>query len=724
MSFRIFENAKILILLACAYSPTATPRDFMSMSLEELLDVEISSSSFFSLPANKSPGSSWLFTHEEINNSPITHLKDIFEFYTPAIAVSPAGFSGATLGVRGIGVSDNSKTMFMVDGQNINQRSLYGYQAGMQSVLFGDINYLEVVNGPGAILHGSGAINNMINIIPKNGAEFSGLHSNAQYGVKDELLKLDIEYGHSYGANKNYFLYAGVAHADGFKPESFLEQGEPGSPILDPSIDTQRPVFEIPLHYRFAGYFNHDDLEFQTQLQRIRTSFNKASGVNDADVWRGYWQTYWVSRIKYNWQLNDNRYVQFTAPFEFYDHGLILNSTESKKGGRESHHGLQAIFHQDSIDHKFAIGTGLDRRNFDAQKQYFEKDKLLLEESLNGDLVETKFFLEDIWLINDQWTVSLGLRYDDVNYGDFYEPETMTDIFPDDLSATTKRVATSYQINQRQTIKASYQEGFRYPDVSYFLTLGIANAALNNASLEPLPDLKEETVKSYEITYLHKPKDTPLNWDINFYYNIHENTLSWVRYTEAQLGTARYNTALSAIGFGPGSYANAPGKFKAYGSELKLDWQPDDDLTIRTSYAFSRPSDIPSALNTTLTLVNESGDDWASYPEHLFKLAANWDYSDKLHINLTTYYSPSVDVCVSNCATPTDSVLFHEKDRIRFNSRIDYTVSKQARLSFIIKNIFENNGPPVGFESREGPGREGGLGDDSQMIYVNLDWEY
>jgi len=372
-----------------------------------------------------------------------------------------------------------------------------------------------------------------------------------------------------------------------------------------------------------------------------------------------------------------------------------------------------------------AFGGGIGYRDFDAQKQYFEGHKDLLEESLTGNLLEAELFVEHIWSINQDWTLSLGLRYDMVNYSNFYEPEKQVTIYPDNLSGLTKRIATAYQINNRQTIKASYQEGFRYPDSAYFLYLGLANYGLNKAGLEPLPDLKEETLKSYEINYMHEMEQMPMNWNLSFYYNIHEGTLDWQRYSREMLGDERYDAAKEAIGWGPGSYTNADGQFKGYGLDIVGQWQSDDDkLSIRGSYGYSKPKDVKEAVNGMLQLVNESGDHWASYPEHLFKLAINQHLSSKLGINLTFYYAPQVDVCISNCSQPDayelQAIEFHKQDRFRFNTRLNYTLNKHVDLSLTIQNMFANDGPPVGVESRQGTGREGGLGDDSRMIYVGL----
>ena len=708
------------VLLACCLvisnNPEASEKDIFSLTLEELTNVKIRSSSFFDQTANQSTGSSWVFTHQELDNSPIVFLKDIFEFYTPAIAVGFSSFTGAALGVRGIAVSDNDKTLFMMNGQNLNQVSLYGYQAGMQSTLLGDIDYVEVVNGPGAILYGSGAINNIINVLPKNGHDYQGLYSSIEYGVTDKLKKVEQGYGYSYGEHRDFYLYAGVAQADGFKPDSYLEQGDSAPAPVDPD----RKVYEIPDNYRVAGYFTHDALEFQTQFQRVSRSFNKSAGVALAGVWRGHWQTYWASRLKYNWQMNAQRHVEFSIPLEFYDHGVQLNSSEGKKGGRESHTGVKSIFYQESAEQKLAVGASFAYRTFDAQKQYFESDKQLLEESLTGNLHKYGLFGENVWHLSPDWNVSLGLRYDNVDYGSFYEPEAMVNIYPEDLSAITKRLATDYQLSRHQTIKAAYQEGFRYPDVSYFLTFGVANDALNKASLAPLPDLKEETVNSYEISYLQSTLDYSASWELNLYYNIHENTLSWVDYTEAMLGTARYNVAKAAIGFGPGAYANADGKFKAYGTEIAGNWHPREKTSIRGSYAYSHPLDVPDSTNSIMNLVNESGK-WANYPEHIFKLAINWGITERTHLNLTAYYSPQVDICVSDCGPPdTASESFHKQDRFRLNTLVKYKISSDTDVSLIVQNILEDNGPPVGYDTRAGTASEGGLGDDSRRIYLSL----
>jgi outer membrane receptor protein involved in Fe transport len=325
---------------------------------------------------------------------------------------------------------------------------------------------------------------------------------------------------------------------------------------------------------------------------------------------------------------------------------------------------------------------------------------------MEGKLNELEIFAEDIWALNDSTSLLFGVRYDHVNYGSFIEPESGNNIVitPKDLSATSFRLALTNQINDKQTFKVSYREGFRYPDVAYYLYLGLSNDGLENAGLEKLPDLQEETIKSFEINYLHELSNLSMNWEFNIYYNIHEGTFDWKDYTEEELGTARYNVAKNSIGFGPGSFANASDTFVAYGFEILNRWQPNQTTSVRASYAYSRPSGFNRDASNNLNFVNESGDHWASYPEHLFKLSYDQGFMKKFAFNLTTYYASNVNICLENCSVPTAAAKFHSKDRIRVNSKLQYHLTDITTIALTVQNLFKNDGPAVGYESRSGTG--------------------
>jgi len=693
------------------------------MSLKQLMQIKIQSSTFFDRTAAQSPGSSWVFTQKELVNSPIEYVKDIFEFYAPATTVSQQTFTGSSTGVRGIATDNNAKTIFMYDGQSLNQKTHYGYQAGLQSTLFGDIERVEIIHGPGAMLHGSGAINGIINVIPKNGKDYAGFHSKLNYGTKEKLKKAELGYGASYGENKYFYIYGGIAEAGGFAPDSFLELDEPYTNPTDPNINRNHHTYVLKDNYRVAAYLTHDNWNLQSQFQRVFRSRNQKESISNNNFFSAHWQTMFASRLKYTTKFQTKSTFEISMPIEFFDFGVTSNSPNGDKAGSENHIALKAIMkHELGTEHKLAYGVGVGRRNFQPLKQYFESDRQLPEESLDGSLSEVEIFAEDIWDISDSLSILFGVRYDHVNYSTFTEPETgnFNTISPKNLSATTYRLALSKEINEKQTFKVSYQEGFRYPDVAYYLTHGLANNELEARNLEKLIDLKPETVKSYEINYLHELAEIPMTWELNLYYNIHEGTLDFKNYSVEELGQERYDAARAGIGFGPGAFSNAQGKFNAYGFEILNRWQPSKKISIRSSYGYSRPSSFDRAANDNLFIVNETDSEWASYPEHLFKLAYDQEFYTRFTLNVTTYYASSTNICVSNCAVSTATVRFHQQDRIRVNSKIQYHFDKKTTFAFTVQNLFKDDGPPVGRTSIDGLGKESGLGDDARRFYLSV----
>ena len=173
---------KFLLITACltVYPPAFTlaqpsPRSDTTQELLLYYDVEeLYSVSFFKTEARKAPGYSYVITGEQIEQSPSRTLNDVIAMRIPGMTTGGHERHGPLIGTRGIFIDNNAKTMVMLDGQQINQRAHFGYTSGLLSPLLGDLRQVEVILGPGAILHGSGALNGFINLIPNNGQENPG----------------------------------------------------------------------------------------------------------------------------------------------------------------------------------------------------------------------------------------------------------------------------------------------------------------------------------------------------------------------------------------------------------------------------------------------------------------------------------------------------------------------------------------------------------------------
>ncbi len=172
----IFIHLFFLVPLSALSADKAA--ELSSLSLSELMNVKVTSSLFFDISWKKTPGHVFVINADDIENSANRTLEDIMMMKIPGILTGRGVRQGTGVGVRGLMIDNNAKTLVMLDGQNLNQRTHDGYMVGHISSLLGDIKSIEFMNGPGIIVHGSGAINGFINMLPKNGRDNKCIFAN------------------------------------------------------------------------------------------------------------------------------------------------------------------------------------------------------------------------------------------------------------------------------------------------------------------------------------------------------------------------------------------------------------------------------------------------------------------------------------------------------------------------------------------------------------------
>ncbi len=120
-----------------------------------------------------------LISGTEINNMGARDLIDVLQL-VPGFNFGVDVDNVVGLGIRGIQAHEGKVSVF-VDGINLTEHR-YGNTPFGNHFPVHEIDHIEVIRGPGSIMHGNFAEMGVINIITKRGKELNGVKINTQYG--------------------------------------------------------------------------------------------------------------------------------------------------------------------------------------------------------------------------------------------------------------------------------------------------------------------------------------------------------------------------------------------------------------------------------------------------------------------------------------------------------------------------------------------------------------
>ena len=676
----------------------------------------VMSTGFFKMDAKKAPGTVLSVSETDIENSPIRDLRDLVDQRVPSGVMSGHENHGSIYGTRGILIDNSAKTPLLLDGQNITQRAHFGPSAEFALPLLGDIKSVEITQGPCAIVHGSGAIDGFINLVPKNGENSPGLLTKAEYGVREHLYKAETGYGMKYGDNKNLYLYGGWVTAEGFHPKAdygFFNSNQPAGQWSYDQANQRTTLSQgfLP-SYKLASYWTHDNASVNALYQVTRQSMDSYARPQTADM--ATWNQYKLAlRPRYTFDFGEKNSLVVTASGEAQDYFTQASNTElslaqesdyshpPRAGGSETHLQGDVLYKSTTFDmQSIAVGALFGQRAFRNQKLFFSSPKPGDDdESLNAKWDESAVYAEDIIQPTEKFTASLGARFDSVDYHYVWSPKAASrpPTKPASQSHTSPRVALSYALTPDDTIKASYQQGFRTADVTYWRWWLAFDQIQTNAGLKGLPDLKPETVDSYELNYRKELSEKKYAFDTSIYYNEYKNALLWHGFSSGDgfLSPAGLAANNAAAGWPGGSFLNTHGVFASVGGELAAEIKATSNIKGRASYAYSRPEGIGAAEAASGWTTANHRHRWLSFPTHIVKLSITGDWLDKkLTTEVNGQYYDAVSGANSEVTTPPVDV--YGTPRFIVNASVRYAFTKSLSVRLIGENLGSNAVPPVG----------------------------
>ena len=166
------------ILIATTLPPVARAGEFDALSLEDLLDVNLTVASRKALTSRESPGIVTLLTREEMLEAGARDLLDALRLVPGfSFGVDVEGVVG--LGIRGLWAHEGKVALF-IDGHEMNE-ALYA------CLMFGNhypvemIEKIEIIRGPGSVTYGGTAELAVIQVTTRSGAGLAGWQAGASW---------------------------------------------------------------------------------------------------------------------------------------------------------------------------------------------------------------------------------------------------------------------------------------------------------------------------------------------------------------------------------------------------------------------------------------------------------------------------------------------------------------------------------------------------------------
>jgi iron complex outermembrane recepter protein len=163
----------VTLLLAIPACSQERPDDLGNKSIEDLMNMEVTSVSKKEQKLSKVAAAIFVITQEDIRRSGATNIPDLLRM-VPGLDVAQIDANTWAISARGFNYQFANKLLVLIDGRAVYTPLFGGVNWDTQDVPLEDIDRIEVIRGPGGTIWGANAVNGVINIITKTAADTQG----------------------------------------------------------------------------------------------------------------------------------------------------------------------------------------------------------------------------------------------------------------------------------------------------------------------------------------------------------------------------------------------------------------------------------------------------------------------------------------------------------------------------------------------------------------------
>jgi iron complex outermembrane receptor protein len=172
-TLRLFVLLALILGGAWAQRVGVPTSDLDSLSVDELFSVQVSSVDRKSQALAKAPAAVFVLTAADIRRSGATSIPEALQV-VPGLTVLQLDGRSWIVSARGGARQYADQILVLIDGRSLYTPFFSGMIWDAIDVPLDDIEQIEVVRGPGAVMWGPNAVNGVINIITKNARSTKG----------------------------------------------------------------------------------------------------------------------------------------------------------------------------------------------------------------------------------------------------------------------------------------------------------------------------------------------------------------------------------------------------------------------------------------------------------------------------------------------------------------------------------------------------------------------
>ncbi len=566
MRYRNITAFSCLIGLSASFvhaNEASDEEDLWAMDIEQLLKVQITSSSRFSESTLTTPSSVSVINRNDWEKRAARRTSDAFQ-HLSGVMIMPLPTGGNSIQVRGYGTGTVKGKATLLDDVPINS-FVFGSDAfSVDNIELATLDRIELVRGPSSTLYGSDSFHSSVSYKtwqPNSGKEqleFSTgqndyYHGSLQssYVLSDDwLLGLSLSASQEGNQNSTFDYQSpvdGSIHSD--QRELNWDSQTAIVHLLQGTSDDRG--FSASLYYS-----GNDFDDFQGGGNASFPSFDRDRGGHDgrlamARLGYNYPLAYDIDLEAklYYWQMEHSQEV--LIPF-FTD--ALLQTTEYG----ENRGGLSVILRQeiDSIATRWSLETSYEKAEVDSNSQArINQNSGVMIPFNRVDYSDTNQSIFGLSVdantkVAAQWNAIWGGRYDHYNtFGSEFSP----------------RLGMIFQPVESIALKLIYSEAFRAPSA-----IELKGSAFVQASA----DLKPETMQNIELGFVKSAE----NWEVE-----------WILFHN------QWNDRIVVVPFNqggiPSKYKNS-GESESDGSEITLRSQLDRWLfETSASYIYSETTE-------------------------------------------------------------------------------------------------------------------------------------